>query len=69
MKTLKRSLQLSLWVCAHGTNINYHSVQADPLCMHADPAAENFNYPVSFDVRELITLEDVMEEMQLGPNG
>ena len=38
-------------------------------CAHADPAAENFNYPVSFDVRELITLEDVMEEMQLGPNG
>lgn len=39
-------------------------------CPHlADPAAENFNYPVSFDVRDLITLEDVMEELKLGPNG
>ena len=34
-----------------------------------DPAAESFAYPVSFDVRDLITLEDVMEELQLGPNG
>jgi len=24
---------------------------------------------VSLDVRDLITLEDVMEEMELGPNG
>jgi hypothetical protein len=35
----------------------------------ADPAAEHFNYPVSFDIRDLVTLEDVMEEMELGPNG
>lgn len=34
-----------------------------------DPAAEQFAYPVSFDVRDLITLEDVMTEMELGPNG
>jgi GPN-loop GTPase len=35
----------------------------------ADPAAERFNYPVSFDIRDLITLQDVMEELELGPNG
>ena len=35
----------------------------------ADPAAEAFKYPVSIDVRDLVTLDDVMEEMQLGPNG
>jgi hypothetical protein len=34
-----------------------------------DPAAEEFDYPVSFDVRDLVTLEDVMEELELGPNG
>ena len=34
-----------------------------------DPAAEEFQYPVSFDVRDLVTLEDVVEECQLGPNG
>ena len=35
----------------------------------ADPAADAFSYPVAFDVRDLVTLEDVMEEMELGPNG
>lgn len=34
-----------------------------------DPAAENFNYPVSMDIRELISLHDVMNELGLGPNG
>ena len=35
----------------------------------ADPAAEAFTYPVSIDVRDLVSLDDVMEELQLGPNG
>lgn len=34
-----------------------------------DPAAESFKYDVAFDIRELITVEDVMEELGLGPNG
>ncbi|EDP44813.1 hypothetical protein MGL_1295 [Malassezia globosa CBS 7966] len=34
-----------------------------------DPAAEQFEYEPTIDIRELITLEDVMEEMDLGPNG
>lgn len=34
-----------------------------------DPAAEVFNYPASIDIRELVTLEDVMEQLELGPNG
>lgn len=37
--------------------------------MNLDPAAENFDYPVAMDIRELISLEDVMEELGLGPNG
>lgn len=39
------------------------------LARLADPAAEEFQYPVSFDVRDLVTLEDVVAECQLGPNG
>jgi hypothetical protein len=35
----------------------------------ADPAAEAFGYPVSIDIRDLVSLEDVMGELQLGPNG
>ncbi|PNY01004.1 GPN-loop GTPase [Trifolium pratense] len=37
--------------------------------VNLDPAAENFDYPVAMDVRELISLDDVMEELGLGPNG
>lgn len=34
-----------------------------------DPAAEHFGYDLAFDIRDLITVEDVMEELGLGPNG
>ena len=34
-----------------------------------DPAAETFGYDLAFDIRDLITVEDVMEELGLGPNG
>ena len=34
-----------------------------------DPAAEFFDYEASFDIRDLINLDEVMEEHALGPNG
>jgi GTPase SAR1 family protein len=34
-----------------------------------DPAAERFEYSPSIDIKDLISLEDVMSEMNLGPNG
>lgn len=34
-----------------------------------DPAAEDLVYEPSLDIRDLISLEDVMEGKQLGPNG
>jgi GTPase SAR1 family protein len=37
--------------------------------VNLDPAAESFGYDVAFDVRQLISLDDVMEELELGPNG
>ncbi|XP_042509569.1 GPN-loop GTPase 3-like isoform X2 [Macadamia integrifolia] len=37
--------------------------------VNLDPATESFDYPVAMDVRELISLDDVMEELGLGPNG
>ncbi|XP_068637112.1 uncharacterized protein [Aristolochia californica] len=37
--------------------------------VNLDPAAEHFDYPVAMDIRELISLDDVMEEIGLGPNG
>jgi GTPase SAR1 family protein len=37
--------------------------------VNLDPAAETFTYEPDLDIRDLITLEDVMEELGLGPNG
>ncbi len=37
--------------------------------VNLDPAATTFAYEPDLDIRDLISLEDVMEEMSLGPNG
>ncbi len=37
--------------------------------MNLDPAAEEFVHAPDLDIKDLISLEDVMEEMGLGPNG
>mmetsp|Transcript_29638 Transcript_29638/g.64110 ORF Transcript_29638/g.64110 Transcript_29638/m.64110 type:complete len:234 (-) Transcript_29638:171-872(-) len=37
--------------------------------VNLDPAAENFLYDCYVDVRDLISVDDVMEELDYGPNG
>lgn len=37
--------------------------------VNLDPAAEEFTYNPIVDVRELIDINDVMEELDYGPNG
>lgn len=37
--------------------------------VNLDPAADEFTYPVAADIRDLISLEEVMKELKLGPNG
>ena len=37
--------------------------------VNLDPAAEHFEYPVAIDIRDLISLSDVIEELNYGPNG
>lgn len=37
--------------------------------MNLDPAAERFEYEPSIDIKQLISLEDVMTELDYGPNG
>ena len=37
--------------------------------VNLDPAAEDFAYEPDLDIKDLISLEDVMEEIGLGPNG
>lgn len=50
------------------------NLQAQKRTVHLfnlDPAADSssFEYEPSIDIRDLISLEDVMTEMNLGPNG
>lgn len=37
--------------------------------INIDPAAESFAYECEIDVRDLISVDDVMEELNYGPNG
>lgn len=38
-------------------------------CVNLDPANDATPYSCALDVRELVGLEDVMEQEELGPNG
>lgn len=53
-------------IVQHAEAIN-RSIQV----VNLDPAAEHFNYPVMADIRELIHVDDVMEDdsLRFGPNG
>ena len=46
-------------------------IKRECFVVNLDPAAEDFKYPVTVDCRDLIQLDDVMEddELRLGPNG
>lgn len=37
--------------------------------VNLDPAAEHFEHQPDLDIKDLITVEDVMDEMGMGPNG
>ncbi|KAI0387999.1 hypothetical protein F5Y04DRAFT_15754 [Hypomontagnella monticulosa] len=37
--------------------------------VNLDPANDKTNYPCALDIRDLITLEEIMKDDQLGPNG
>jgi len=51
--------------------IQQHCYNSRRTCkvINLDPAAENFNYDCHADVRDLVTVEDMMKEMEFGPNG
>ena len=37
--------------------------------VNLDPANDHISYPCALDIRDLVTLEDVMRDVELGPNG
>lgn len=58
----KSTLASALITHAQASGRNVH-------LFNLDPAAERFEYSPSIDIKDLISLEDVMTEMDLGPNG
>ncbi|KAL8431916.1 hypothetical protein Efla_002753 [Eimeria flavescens] len=53
------------WTLQQQFEVSRHRV----ACINLDPAAEYMPYTPDADIRELITAEEVGEELQLGPNG
>ena len=44
-------------------------LEVDALAVNLDPGAERVHYDAEFDVRDLVSLSEVMDEYDLGPNG
>lgn len=39
------------------------------IYVNLDPAAEDFDFEPDVDIKSLVTLDDMMDAMHLGPNG
>jgi len=74
------AIQLVTGPAGSGKSTYCHILQEHGLAMgpkhrrrlhvvNLDPAAEHFRYDVAFDIRDLVSVDDVMDELQLGPNG
>lgn len=46
-----------------------HASKRTGHLVNLDPAAESFEYEPAIDIRELVSLTDVMQELGFGPNG
>jgi hypothetical protein len=44
-------------------------LEIDVLTINLDPGAERVHFDPEFDVRDIVSLSDVMDEYDLGPNG
>lgn len=44
-------------------------LEVETLAVNLDPGAERVHYDPEFDVRDIISLSEVMDEYDLGPNG
>ncbi|KIP08933.1 hypothetical protein PHLGIDRAFT_87418 [Phlebiopsis gigantea 11061_1 CR5-6] len=53
----------------HGKHQLFNALNRSIAVVNLDPANDNIPYPCAIDISSLITLEDVMNEHGLGPNG
>lgn len=54
---------------AYGKHQLFTALNRPISIVNLDPANDALPYPCAVDIAELITLEDIMEEHHLGPNG
>lgn len=54
---------------AYGKHQLFTALERPISIVNLDPANDNIPYPCAIDISQLITLDDVMEEHGLGPNG
>lgn len=45
------------------------SIKRSAHLVNLDPACDNFDYKPTINITDLISLEDVMDELHFGPNG
>ncbi|SCV05853.1 LANO_0H16622g1_1 [Lachancea nothofagi CBS 11611] len=53
----------------HGCVQFFNAIGRHAQVVNMDPANDRVPYPCAVDIRDFITLEEIMEEQQLGPNG
>lgn len=53
----------------NGMNQFLNSIGRNSLIVNLDPANDRLPYDCTLDIRDFITLEEVMDDQQLGPNG
>ncbi|KAI1318287.1 hypothetical protein F5Y16DRAFT_135508 [Xylariaceae sp. FL0255] len=52
-----------------GTQQFMNAIGRECSVVNLDPANDKTNYPCALDIRHLLTLEEIMSDDQLGPNG
>lgn len=53
----------------YGKHQLFNALNRPIAVVNLDPANDNISYPCAIDISSLVTLEDVMNEHGLGPNG
>lgn len=53
----------------NGCHQFFNAVGRHVQVVNMDPANDRLSYPCSVDIRDFITLEEIMQQQQLGPNG
>ncbi|CAK7903205.1 GPN-loop GTPase 2 [[Candida] anglica] len=53
----------------HGMHQFMSAIGRKSCIVNLDPANDRLPYPVALDIRDFITLEEIMDELSLGPNG